>query len=1336
MPCPDDDTVLAFLDRRLDPPRMQALEVHLDRCSACRKVVGALADELATPTAPETRAPPTQGLLWSGDRVDAFEIEALIGRGGMGDVYAARDTQLRRRVAIKLITASLDASPEAHARILVEARAMARLSHPHIAAIHSAGEHHGRPYLALEYLEGETLRHRLDRGPLSLPEALAVGCAIASALAEAHRHMVLHRDLKPQNVMLARDGRARVLDFGLAKLRPSALDPRGESLFETDEPGVRGTPAYIAPEQWRGEVAGEPADVWALGVILYELVSGKRPYQETSAISYAVRVADAQPVPPPPALPGTPEALVAVIERCLSKSPAARPTADQLATLLGELEGAEPVRVALELERAAERWESRGEKPAELWAGAALTRAERVLAQGAVPLAISAMRFLSASTSRARAASRRRVLALSVLGSAAALSALIAAGAAVQSARERARAEAREAEAIRERAAALVEGAAASLARGAHHEARAKLRAGLELEDSAAGRALWGALEREPLTWSRSLGSGVFDVAFAPRTGLIAAGAQDHTVYLIDPRTLAVRSLRGHTDQVYQVAFSIDGTWLASASWSGEVRLWAVGSGGVRVLRPPGPRVAAMVFDGPGTELIVAELDGPIRALRVDGSGERLLPGTKARDLALEVRGGSEALWAAHADGHLRTYDLATGAARLDVAVSSSPLTSVSTGLGRVAVGGEDGVVRVLGGSGEVQATHPGHQAKVVRVRWADRHRLVSIAEDKTARLWPSGRVIGGRDAALWGLAADGEWAVIGGVDGVLRRWDLARVEDSPDGASHTDGATSVAFGDHLLYSGGYDRAIRRWDLLEGRPRGALLGHTGTVYGLSRHGSTLASASHDGTVRLWDLERDVTTHVLSGHERGVYAVAIDPSGTQVVSGGSDGTVRWWSRASGRAGRVAREHGAPVFALAWSPTGDRVASAGAGPAILIHDARGRGPLRLTGHQGNVWGLAWSPDGRTLASASFDKTVRLWDPGGGARAHRVLAKLDARAYGLAFTPDGAELVVASADGRAHLIDVATGERRALTGHRAEVNQVRVSADGKWIASASDDGTVRVWDRASGWPAWRDRALHPRVWASDRRGRWTCLATLEGPLELHEEGARRFSVALDAPLTSAQLRATDGGCAVIGASGVARLYDATGLARDLTPGAAAIEPGADGSVWVVAGDRLQHYDARAQRLSERPIDRGVTAVVPLEDADGRAERWALGFENGRVELVGAGVAMESTPGGPVQRLALGPRGTLLAGWVSGEVGLWRLDNGARLDGARLHGPIAELSGEGGTWVATSELGGRLRPSDVFARDRCALLRRVWDEVPVTWRDGLPVVAPRPETHPCATP
>jgi WD40 repeat protein len=260
--------------------------------------------------------------LVPGALIAHFQVMRVLGRGGMGDVVLARDTRLGRRVALKFLHRA-----NADAHLLHEAQAAARLAHPHIVAVYSVGAHAGRPYLEMEYVDGPSLRARLRQERFTAPEALRTVRAIASALAEAHSRGVLHLDLKPENVMLARDGRVRVIDFGLAAL----VGPEDAG----DGAAVQGgTPAYMAPEQWRGGQVGEAADVWALGIILHEALCGQHPVPAEARAKLYEIVTSGRPFAPPD---GVDEPVAELVTACLAPEASLRPSAAEVALRLDRL---------------------------------------------------------------------------------------------------------------------------------------------------------------------------------------------------------------------------------------------------------------------------------------------------------------------------------------------------------------------------------------------------------------------------------------------------------------------------------------------------------------------------------------------------------------------------------------------------------------------------------------------------------------------------------------------------------------------------------------------------------------------------------------------------------------------------------------------------------------------------------------------------------------------------------------------------------------------------------------------------------------------------------------
>jgi serine/threonine protein kinase len=246
-----------------------------------------------------------------------YRIEAQLGRGGMGAVYLARDTQLGRKVAIKIPSAEALADEVLRARFFREAEAAAAMAHPNICPVYDVGEIDGVPYLTMAFIEGEPLSRRLQAGPLDPAVAVALVRTLALALHEAHARGIVHRDLKPGNVMIDARGEPVLMDFGLAR--------RADAAQLTQEGEVLGTPAYMPPEQMRGEVAamGPASDIYSLGVLLYELLAGRTPF-EGDLLSLMSQILLDPPQPPSKHRPGLPPHLDAVCLRALAKEPAER----------------------------------------------------------------------------------------------------------------------------------------------------------------------------------------------------------------------------------------------------------------------------------------------------------------------------------------------------------------------------------------------------------------------------------------------------------------------------------------------------------------------------------------------------------------------------------------------------------------------------------------------------------------------------------------------------------------------------------------------------------------------------------------------------------------------------------------------------------------------------------------------------------------------------------------------------------------------------------------------------------------------------------------------------
>jgi tRNA A-37 threonylcarbamoyl transferase component Bud32 len=303
-----------------------------------------------------TTLPPT-GQAFSAGALDrlvlpGYEVLDILGRGGMAVVYKARQQSLRRLVAIKVVLAGQHASPEEITRFRIEVETVARLRHPNIVQIYEVGQHDGCPYCSLEFVEGGNLSQRLNGNPLPTEQAAQITEALARGMHAAHQRGIIHRDLKPSNVLLTADGQPKITDFGLAKWMDTDLG-------QTRTGAVMGTPSYMAPEQadGRSKEVGPAADVYGLGAILYELLTGRPPFQAETPLDTLLKVVSEEPVPPRRLRPHLPQDLQTICLKCLEKDPRRRyPSAEALADdlsryLRGEAISARPPGLFGRLER-------------------------------------------------------------------------------------------------------------------------------------------------------------------------------------------------------------------------------------------------------------------------------------------------------------------------------------------------------------------------------------------------------------------------------------------------------------------------------------------------------------------------------------------------------------------------------------------------------------------------------------------------------------------------------------------------------------------------------------------------------------------------------------------------------------------------------------------------------------------------------------------------------------------------------------------------------------------------------------------------------------------------
>jgi hypothetical protein len=538
------------------------------------------------------------GPLAGGAAVDApappgYEILGELGRGGMGVVYKAKQVALNRVVALKMILAGGHAGAELRRRFLAEAQAVAKLKHPHIVQVFDLGEHQGHPYFALEFVAGGSLDKQLAGTPLPPQDAAMLVATLADAMAHAHAAGIVHRDLKPANVLVEAGWAVKVMDFGLAK----TLDTDSG---QTKSGSIMGTPSYMAPEQAQGRKdVGPPADVYALGAILYECLTGRPPFKAATPLDTVLQVLDQEPVPPTQLQPQTPRDLETIALKCLAKEPGRRyGSAQALADDLRRYLAGEPIRArpASVLERSG-KWVRRNRAVTAAAAGiaAALT----------LGLGLALWQGWRADAEAERAggeAERARTAELTAQGQAAALAV------------EKARAERQLARAewlvyqnrLGEVGRYLEEGR-----REAAYDRLTDCNGALRGWEF---HRLWTQLQgdclilRDPTAW-------LLAVAFSPDGTRLATAGSDGAARLWDAHAgTLLANLQGHTGAVWKVAFSPDGARLATAGSDGVARLWDARIGApLGELRGHRGKVEAVAFSPDGTRLATAGEDQTAR---------------------------------------------------------------------------------------------------------------------------------------------------------------------------------------------------------------------------------------------------------------------------------------------------------------------------------------------------------------------------------------------------------------------------------------------------------------------------------------------------------------------------------------------------------------------------------------------------------------------------------------------------------------------------------------------------------------------------------------------------
>jgi eukaryotic-like serine/threonine-protein kinase len=1120
--CPPRSTMERFLAGALDDRQEDDLCGHVEECSACQRQFedlvagtspepgaagGAIVGRLKldptflkrlqqTVMDPDWRPPPwTESGQALGrvagsneltarvatDLVPGYEVLGELGRGAMGVVYKARQLSLGRLTALKMILAGEHAGLNDRTRFRAEAEAAGSLRHPNIVQVYETGEVGGLSYFSMEYVEGETLRQWLHGTPKPARAAALLLEPLARAVEYAHRRGIVHRDLKPANVLLeAFDARPsaiesvesadpaaelarlglvpKIADFGLAKRLGDTLGTQTGQLM--------GTPSYMSPEQLAGQggATGPGVDIYALGAILYELLTGRPPFLDASIEALSARVQREEPVAPRRLQPRCPRDLETICLKCLEKEPARRySSAAALADDLARFLAGEPVRARPP--STLDRWRK-------------LARRHRALVVGvtavltALALGIAATSVLALRESRARQLADRNAVR------------------AIESAQQ---AEAARTAAVHEAYQARL---AAAMAAMGHHDIREAARQ-LEAAPGELRGWEWRYLQGR-LDQSLAVVANLPDtdlVAFCPpgRRLAVADGRGYRLMDVVSGKTLAVHTTDRPCHQVY--AFETRSGWrflldqssndVPSFSLTDEdsVTLGRIALstprdkrfGFVMAMSPDGRRLALQSLPYSKSPLI--EVFDTSTGRRTATCGEPLID--KLLGLAFSPDGSRIA--AASENPRVLIFDAESGRSVTVLPGHTSIIRGVaySPDGRRLASCGQDQTIRLWDlGTGKVLHTLNGHVGGVHCVAFSpDGRRLVSGGDDSTVRLWNANGgdavlIMRGHTATVNRVAfsADGRTIASTALDRTARLWDAMAPDDASVLRGHTSYVYPVAYSPdgRRIASGSWDRTVRLWDAASGSPAHILKGHTNPLGALvfTPDGRRLASWGEDRTIRLWDTTTGAEieprlTHQSMVHRDSVYSLVVSPDGKR-LGAVTTGGVRFWDLATRAELALMPLPIQGVRVIAFSPDGTRLAAGGDDPKVVIVDAASGEPIaELTGFTGRIQSLAFSPDGRRVLTAGQDPVIRLWDATTG-RLARTFAGHSLEVLAAVFHPDGTRIAAGGHDRSILIWDAATGEELVrLPGHSWYVFALAFSPDGETLVSGSGDSSVRLWN-----------------------------------------------------------------------------------------------------------------------------------------------------------------------------------------------------------------------------------------------------------------------------------
>jgi WD40 repeat protein/tetratricopeptide (TPR) repeat protein/tRNA A-37 threonylcarbamoyl transferase component Bud32 len=947
-----------------------------------------------------------------------YELRRVLGRGGMGVVYKARQKSLNRLVALKMIRADHLVGDEERRRFRNEAEAVAQLDHPHIVPIYEVGEHDGHPYFAMKMVAGPSLAARLDSYRNDPAAAARLMVVVADAVHHAHQRAILHRDLKPANILLDEAGQPHVVDFGLAK----RLAEEGNSTLSG---ALLGTPAFMAPEQAasrRGAVT-TATDVYGLGAILYTLLTGQAPFQGMGLVETLEQVRTRAPAPPSRSNRRVARDLEVVCLKCLEKEPGRRyGSADALAVdlrrwLAGRPVAAKPAGLA----RRGWMWCHRNRAVAGLLACLMVA-----LVGGFAVIA----RLWLVAEDRAKVAVQKGEQA-------------------VELAKSEARARAEAQHLALDRGIGLAD--QGHVGKGLIWLAEAIRQAPADDADLLrAARANFSAWRDRLIVprWIVNHPLELHDVALSSDGRIAAVSCKDGTISLRDTETgRLIRPPLEHPSPL-RLAFLPHGRVLISLARDGSLRIFEVGSGllvgSVSGVGRPGYLAPLLVVSSDGRSFFVGT--GPTGLIYDAGTyrpiGEPVRLGDQAITAAAYSPAGDR-LVVADGAGHIAFWDAGLGR-------KSREMEPVGSGVRALAFS-PDGT-RLAVGTGIL------NEGRAFVFDASDLHRVAATPSCRAGIMALAFRgdgksfAVGDADGKIWLWDASADKAVGTAID---HRSPIARAEFSPDGRM-------------ILVTSG-SGAARLWDGADGWPLGPVLDHGAKINAAAflPDGRMFVTAGADGTLRCWDASACLTPGRTLPLGDLVQAVDVTPDGILVATASFDGTARVFDAATGRPVGPPLPHHSRIRAVRISPDGKFLATGSDDHNVRLWEVSTGRPLGSPlGQVFWTWDLAFSPSGKSLFVACVGPTGRLWDLDRRAPIGPILRfPNDEEGHEVRWAflgRKGRVAIACTTGGSVWFWDASTG--RPLTSERVvyegRIRAASLAPDDRTLLLVTD-GQIRTWD-----------------------------------------------------------------------------------------------------------------------------------------------------------------------------------------------------------------------------------------------------------------------------------